>query len=102
MLAEHARSPAAAWKAKDCALYLVTALAVRGKTAAAGATATNALVNLQDFFLQQVAPELSGGGGDGGVDAQPILKADALKFVTTFRSQLPKEAELGLFPALIK
>ena len=53
MLSEYAAAPATAWKAKDCALYLVTALAVRGKTAAAGATATNALVNLQDFFAQQ-------------------------------------------------
>jgi len=47
MLQEYARSPAANWKAKDCAVYLVTALTVRGKTAAAGATTTNTLVNLQ-------------------------------------------------------
>ena len=98
MLAEYGASPAAAWKAKDTACYLVTALAVRGKTAAAGATATNALVNLQDFYAQQIAPEL----GTADVNERPILKADALKFVTTFRSQLPKDAELALFPALIK
>ncbi|PSC72253.1 Exportin-2 [Micractinium conductrix] len=97
MLAEHAHAPAANWKAKDCALYLVTALTVRGKTAAAGATTTNTLVNLQDFFVQQVAPELQA----ANPNEQPVLKADALKFVTTFRSQLPKEAELGLFPSLI-
>jgi exportin-2 (importin alpha re-exporter) len=98
MLAEYAGSPAAHWRAKDCAIYLVTALAVRGKTAAAGATTTNALVNLQDFFAQQIGPELAA----AAVNEQPILKADALKFVTTFRSQLPKETQLGLFPALIK
>ncbi|KAI3438113.1 hypothetical protein D9Q98_000554 [Chlorella vulgaris] len=97
MLAEYAGSPAAHWRAKDCAIYLVTALAVRGKTAAAGATTTNALVNLQDFFAQQIGPELAA----AAVNEQPILKADALKFVTTFRSQLPKETQLGLFPALI-
>lgn len=97
MLAEYAASPGANWKAKDCAMYLVTALTVRGKTAAAGATTTNTLVNLQDFFAQQVAPELAA----ANVNDQPILKADALKFVTTFRSQLSKEAELGMFPALI-
>jgi exportin-2 (importin alpha re-exporter) len=97
MLAEYAASPASAWRAKDCALYLVSALAVRGKTAAAGATTTNALVNLHDFFGQQVAPEL----GAAAVDDAPVLKADALKFVTTFRSQLPKDTQLSLFPALI-
>ncbi|KAL4452248.1 hypothetical protein ABPG75_007910 [Micractinium tetrahymenae] len=97
MLAEYAASPASSWKAKDCALYLVTALTVRGKTAAAGATTTNTLVNLQDFFAQQVAPELAA----ADANERPILKADALKFVTTFRSQLPKETELGLFPSLV-
>lgn len=52
----------------------------------------------QDFFAQQIAPELQ----SAAVNESPILKADALKFVTTFRSQLPKDTELGLFPALIK
>ncbi len=54
MLGEHAANPAQNWKAKDCALYLVTALTVRGRTAAQGATATNQLVNISDFFNQQV------------------------------------------------
>ena len=98
MLQDHARSPAANWKSKDCAMYLVTALTVRGKTAAAGATTTNELVSLQDFFAQQVAPELQA----AAVDDQAILKADALKFVTTFRSQLSKETTMALFPSLIK
>ena len=42
------------WKAKDAAMYLVTALAVRGKTAAQGATSTNQLFDLSDFFQSQV------------------------------------------------
>ena len=54
LLAEHAAKPSQNWKAKDCAMYLVVALAVRGRTAAAGATSTNQLVNIQDFFNQQV------------------------------------------------
>ncbi len=32
MLAEYAANPREAWKAKDCAIYLVLALTVRGKT----------------------------------------------------------------------
>lgn len=52
MLSEAARAPAANWRAKDCAIYLVMALTVRGKTGASGATTTNELVNLQDFFKQ--------------------------------------------------
>lgn len=54
MLGEHAANPGQNWKAKDCALYLVTALTVRGRTAAQGATTTNQLVNIPDFFQQQV------------------------------------------------
>ena len=56
MLGEHAANPGQNWKAKDCALYLVTALTVRGRTAAQGATTTNQLVNIPDFFQQQVGP----------------------------------------------
>ncbi|GAB4819020.1 hypothetical protein N2152v2_006066 [Parachlorella kessleri] len=97
MLAEAALSPQHNWRAKDCAIYLVTALTVRGKTAAAGATTTNTLVNLQDFFKQHIAPEL----GASNPNDLPILKADALKFITTFRSQLPKDTTLALFPSLI-
>lgn len=81
------------WRAKDAAMQLVTALAVKGKTAAAGATSVNQLVDLNDFYTQHVAPELA----DANVDAKPVVKADALRFATTFRSQLPKPVALDLF-----
>jgi exportin-2 (importin alpha re-exporter) len=54
MLAEYAASGGKQWKAKDCAVYLVVALTVRGKTSDRGATTTNQLVNIGDFFTQQV------------------------------------------------
>jgi hypothetical protein len=38
MLADYAANPAANWKSKDCAIYLVLALTVRGKTSEWGAT----------------------------------------------------------------
>ena len=94
LLAEAAAAPEAAWRAKDAAIYLVSALAVRGRTAAAGATSTNSLVNLQEFYAAHVAPELAA----TDVDARPIVKADCLRFATTFRSQLPRDIALDLFP----
>ncbi|KAL6747498.1 Cse1-domain-containing protein [Haematococcus lacustris] len=97
MLAEYAASPGTKWHSKDCALYLVLALTVKGKTASHGATATNELVNIQDFFTSQVLPELQ----SPRVDEVPILKADAIKFVTTFRSLLSKATLLGVFPSLM-
>lgn len=44
----------------------------------------------------QVIPELQ-----AGPNSQPILQADALKFVTIFRSQLPKASLLAIFPQLV-
>jgi exportin-2 (importin alpha re-exporter) len=35
MLADYATNPGANWKSKDCAIYLVLALTVRGKTSEA-------------------------------------------------------------------
>lgn len=32
----------------------------------------------------------------------PVLKADALKFLTTFRSQIPKAEALAAFPGLVR
>lgn len=87
MLQQYAQSPAQNWKAKDCAIYLVMALTVRGKTAAQGATTTNQLVNVLDFFSQHVLPELQ----SQQLDERPVLKADALKYLTLFRSQIPKD-----------
>ncbi|KAF5835999.1 cellular apoptosis susceptibility/chromosome segregation 1-like protein [Dunaliella salina] len=97
MLAEYAASPATNWKSKDAAIYLVLALTVKGKTASHGATSTNEFVNIQDFFGMQILPELQPPISAG----QPILKADAIKFVTTFRSLLPKETLLAVFPLLV-
>jgi exportin-2 (importin alpha re-exporter) len=82
MLQTYASNPNLNWKEKDCAIYLVVALTVRQKTAAQGATATNQLVNIGDFFTTQIEPELK------MTDGSPVLRADALKFVTTFRSQV--------------
>ena len=51
-----------------------------------------------DSDATQILPELSA----ESVDELPILKADALKFVTLLRGQLPTAALLGAFGALIR
>lgn len=65
---------------------------------AAGATQTNELVNIPEFFVQHVAPELS----RGSLDDLPIIKADALKFLNTFRSQIGKQEILAALPAVVR
>lgn len=63
-----------------------------------GATATNELVNVGDFFASQVLPELQA----TDVNALPVLKADALKFLTTFRGIIAKPACIAALPALVE
>jgi exportin-2 (importin alpha re-exporter) len=48
-----------------------------------------------DFFTAEVVPELS------NPQANPLLKADAIKFVSTFRNQMPVDAMEQLFPLLL-
>lgn len=75
LLAQYAADPAAQWATKNCALYMVMALAVRGKTLAAGATTVNELVDFEQFCREHVLPEI----GTDDVNARPVLKADALR-----------------------
>ena len=99
LLAEAGADPAGKWQAKDAAVYLVTALAAKTKTSAAGATTTNELVNLNEFYASHVAPELE--SATASSEDRAVIKADCLRFVTVFRSQLAKETLLGLFPRCV-
>jgi exportin-2 (importin alpha re-exporter) len=99
MLAQYNANPKAQWKSKDAALYLVTSLATRAKTAKHGITQTNQLVNLGDFCAMHILPELQ---NFGNTPEFPVLKADCVKYVLTFRSQLPPEAIKLALPALIQ
>lgn len=49
------------------------------------------------WCILQVEPELS----SSAVDELPILKADALKFLTILRSQLPTPVILGTFGNIV-
>lgn len=75
LLAEQAAAPRGTWKPKDCAMYLVMALAVKGRTAALGATTVNTLVDVEQFARQHVLPELV----TADVNENPVLKADSLR-----------------------
>ena len=55
-----------------------------------GATTVNSLVPLTQFWKDQIEPEIVAAGG---VNQAPLLKADALKFLTTFRSAFPFHAD---------
>ncbi|KAJ8305405.1 hypothetical protein KUTeg_015950 [Tegillarca granosa] len=77
LLQEYAKNPAGNWKAKDAAIYLVTSLASKGQTQKHGVTQTS-------------------------VNSQPVLKADAVKYLMVFRSQLPRSVLVDGIPHLVR
>ncbi|KAK7018654.1 importin-alpha export receptor [Paramarasmius palmivorus] len=100
-LAEYAQSGKSAdgegWKAKDSAIYLLTALASRGATTQHGVTSTNALVDVVKFFSDHVYEDLQAQG-----NVHPILQVDAIRFLYTFRNQLTKQQLLSVLPLLAR
>uniref|UniRef100_A0A8C9SDI2 Exportin-2 n=1 Tax=Scleropages formosus TaxID=113540 RepID=A0A8C9SDI2_SCLFO len=97
MLAEYAKNPSANWKHKDAAIYLVTSLASKAQTQKHGITQANELVNLTEFFVNHILTDLK----SPNLNEFPVLKADAIKYVMIFRSQLPKEQLLQAVPLLV-
>uniref|UniRef100_A0A8C1EYD0 Exportin-2 n=2 Tax=Cyprinus carpio TaxID=7962 RepID=A0A8C1EYD0_CYPCA len=97
MLTEYAKNPGVNWKHKDAAIYLVTSLASKAQTQKHGITQANELVNLCEFFVNHILVDLK----SPSVNEFPVLKADAIKYVMTFRSQLPKEQLLEAVPLLV-
>jgi len=96
-LQKYQLNPSANWRSKDAAIYLVTSLATKAKTEKHGITKTNQLVNLGDFCVQNIVPELQA----TDVNALPILKASCIKYVMTFRSQLPPEMMKGFMSCVV-
>ncbi|KAI3416776.1 Importin N-terminal domain-containing protein [Psidium guajava] len=94
LLSSFAANPATNWKDKDCAIYLVVSLAT--KKAGGNAVYTD-VVDVESFFTSVIVPELK----SQNVNEFPMLKAGALKFLTLFRSQIPKGITLQLFPNVV-
>ncbi|KAF0694245.1 hypothetical protein As57867_014805, partial [Aphanomyces stellatus] len=98
LLQEYAAAPRAKWMQKDVAINLVTALAAVKQTRARGVSEVHAKVPLLDIFTGHILPQL-----EQRHDKHPtslLLTAGALKFVATFRNQLPVHVMTTLFPLL--
>lgn len=98
LMAKYAENPAQNWRTKDTAIFLVTSLASRGATQKLGVTQTSELVPIPQFCQQQIIPELE----RTNVNELPVIKADALKFVLTFRTVLGPQTMFACMPYLIR
>lgn len=85
---------------KDACICLCIAMAVRGQTQREGVTVTNQSVNIVDFFVSLVAPELNAKPPAQRSVPNELLRASCLKFVTVFRNQLPREQIGTVLPAV--
>lgn len=74
------------WKMKDSAMFLITSVASRGETGRHGVTATTEFVDIMEFYKMHVLPELQ-----GTMKGNPVIKADCIKYLMTFRSIIPAE-----------
>ena len=97
MLEQYNANPSDNWKQKDVCTFMVTALAVSSQSATKGALEVNALVPIMSFYESAILPDLQNCG-----NAHPVLLADALKFTTIFRHQLPAGAFSTLFELITK
>ena len=95
-LQEYSAKPAENWRSKDTALYLFASIAARGSTERKGVVHTNPLLDVVQFFQNNVAADLVASAND----VHPILKVDAIKYLYTFRSQLTKAHLHDAFPLL--
>ena len=77
MQAKYVTNPIENWKEKDCAIYLVVYLSTKQ---IAGVLVSTDLINFEQFILTMIFLGLQ----SEDVNAQPLLKADALKCLTTF------------------
>lgn len=97
-LQDYSKDPKANWRSKDTALYLFSSIAAKGSTERKGVVHTNLLVDVVEFFQNNVAADLVA----PFEEVQPILKVDAIKYLYTFRSQLTKAQLSDAFPLLAK
>ncbi|KAI0329277.1 Cse1-domain-containing protein [Cubamyces sp. BRFM 1775] len=97
-LNEYAANKSENWRAKDTAIYLLTAVATRGSTTQHGVTSTNALIDVVQFFSDHVFQDLQAEPGS----IHPILQVDAIRFLYTFRNQLVKPQLLSVLPSLVR
>ncbi|KAG0700788.1 CAS/CSE protein [Suillus ampliporus] len=97
-LQQYNSNPAQNWKAKDSAIYLLTAVATEASTTQHGVTSTNALVDVVKFFSEHVYQDLQASAGS----IHEILYVDAIRFLLTFRNQLTSDQLLSVLPLLVR
>jgi len=96
MLSEFTAAQTSKWSAKDAAIHLFLGISIKAESAQ-GVSEVNQRVDVLDFFTNYILPELQ----DTNHSVRPMVKATAIKFVSTYRNQFSKEHMTALMPHLI-
>lgn len=98
LLQEYSVNPTKNWRQKDVVLFLVTTLASRAQTKKHGTTKASELIDVIQFFESTILPDLR----DPDINNFPVLKSDAMRYISTFRQQLPKDILLLTISELVR
>ncbi|CCJ29989.1 unnamed protein product [Pneumocystis jirovecii] len=85
------------WQAKNTAIYLFFSIAIKGTVNKLGATSICSIVNIADFFSQNIIQDLS----ISFEEIHAMLRMVLIKFIYIFRNQLQKNQILGCLPLLV-
>lgn len=96
-LADYASQPSKNWKSKLLASKVLSAVGSKGFAESYGVTSVNPLVNISDFFVTHVLPDLQASSGA----IHPLLLLEAIKFVVNYRNQLSKSNLVQCIPLLL-
>jgi len=86
LLNDYKTDPKANWKQKDAAVCLLSALTICGAVTSRGVREINSRIPFQAILQEHILPELGQYPNN-----QPVIQADILKFISTFRNQIPGE-----------
>jgi exportin-2 (importin alpha re-exporter) len=99
MLEKYRAEPNAHWQRKDLSIFLYSAMAIKGSTRQHGTVSVSHHVNVEKFFEDNIVCELVNESQGLGPN---ILKADALRYVTTFRNHISLSTLSARLPVIIK
>lgn len=87
------------WKHKDLAIFLYSSMAIKGSTRQHGTVTISQLVDVEKFLHENVICELT---SDLQTTGSQVLRADALRYITTFRNHISMATLLSHLPLVLK
>lgn len=99
MFEKYQADPTNNWQLKDLSIFLYSAMAIKGSTRQHGTVSVSQHVDVEKFFQENIVGELLNESKGLGPN---ILKADALRYITTFRNHISLATLSSRLPVIVK